>query len=118
VKGPNDTWFIEISFGIVVLTQDEDAWMMSLHSRDQIVPLFEIVVVLGEKDTMLENGMGEMHGIMLAGHAALDRQAHLTPCLPEQPGQQRGSAVVIEVEPHNFFSRAISWAVKSLGLPS
>jgi hypothetical protein len=38
--------------------------------------------------------------------------------LPKQSSQQRGRAVVVQIRPHNRFSRAISSGVSSLGRPS
>jgi hypothetical protein len=36
----------------------------------------------------------------------------------EQLGQQRPGAVVIQVQPHKRFRRALSWGVSNFGWPS
>jgi hypothetical protein len=40
---------------------------------------------------------------------------HVMARLPQQAGQQGGRAVVVQIEPHNRFRRAISCGVSTLG---
>jgi hypothetical protein len=81
--GANDTTFRQVAPWIVVLAHDEDARMMTAEGLRKVLEVLEIVVIVGEQDAVFENGMGEVHRVVFAGHAHLDGSLHIMACLPQ-----------------------------------
>jgi len=61
------------------------------------------------------NRVRKMYCVVLTSDVSVMRYLDFMPRLPQQPDQKCGGTIVIQVEPHYFLRRAISWAVKSLG---
>ena len=89
--------------------------MMSSCENDQIVQVFKIVVVMREKDAMAAKCLGKMDRIVVSSHTDICRKLNVVARLLKQALQQCGGTVVIQIEPHNRFRRAISCGVKGLG---
>jgi hypothetical protein len=76
--------FREISFRIVVLADNKDTGMMPLRDQNQVMQVFEIVMIAREKSSIYADRVCEMNGIVLSDHANVDRKLHFMPGLPQQ----------------------------------
>ena len=116
--GPNDASFVEVTFRIVVFAHHEDPDVMSPNNHHQIVEVFEISVIMRKQHSAGLDGMSQMYGVGFASDSGVYRKLHLMTRTLEEPCQKERRAIVVQIKPHNWLSRAISWGVSSLGRPS
>ena len=92
--------------------------MVSSRKEDEIVQVFKVMVIMGKKNSVLAKHSDEMDRIIFAGHTHIRGQQHIVARLSKQSSQQGGRTIIVQIQPHNRFSRAISSGVSSLGRPS
>lgn len=76
----------EVSLGIIVAADNEDAGMVSLNSFDEIVQVFEVVVVSRETGPALANRVCKVDGIILAGEPDISGHLDVVPATPQVLG--------------------------------
>src|SRR5437667_12723293 len=78
-------------------TSAKDARIAAADSHDQIMEIAEVVMVMGQQDTVVFNGPGQVHGIVLATHSSARGQGHVMPRVTEQAHKERPGGVVVQV---------------------
>jgi len=106
--GSHEALFIEITFWIVISPHHQDSSMMPRAHHEEVVQIFEIMVIVRQKSPILADSLGQMHRVIIAGHANFGRNSHVVAGLPQQARQQGRGAIVIQIEPHSRQSRDIS----------
>ena len=61
----------KILIRIVVFANNKDARVMAVDRDNQVVQLFKIAVIVGQKNAVLENGMREVNRIIITGEAGV-----------------------------------------------
>ena len=66
---------------------------------------------------ILNEGLREVNRIIFSADAGISRYLHVVAGAAQQGDKYRGGAMVVQVQLHNFLSRAISCGESALGLP-
>lgn len=51
--------------------------MMAGAHHEQVVQIFEIMVIVREKSAILADSLGQVHRVIIAGHAEFGRHPHV-----------------------------------------
>jgi hypothetical protein len=65
--GSHNGLFVQIAFWIVISPHHENSSMMPGAHHQQVVQIFEIMVIVREKSPILANSLGQVHGVVIAG---------------------------------------------------
>ena len=69
----------KILIRIVVFANNKDARVMAVDRDNQVVQLFKIAVIVGQKNAILEDGMREVNRIIITGEADVGWYLHIVP---------------------------------------
>jgi hypothetical protein len=79
--GPHNTWWREITLGIIVATHNKNAGMMAVDLHNQVVQIQEIAVIAGEQSTIVLGGMRKMDCVILSQQTDVPWHLHVVPRL-------------------------------------
>ena len=96
-NGPDDTTWREVTLWVVVPTNNKHARIVATDFHDEVMEIAEVVMVMGQQDTVLFDSPGQLHRIVLATHANVRRQGHVVPGITEQTCQQWPVGIVVQV---------------------
>jgi hypothetical protein len=114
-KSPDNPFFVEVTLGIVISSNSQNPGMVASRSTQQVVQFFKIVGVVSEQYAAFEYRMRQVHSVISARNTDLNGKADIVAGPVQQPYQQPGRTIVVQVQLHRLLSRAISSAVSSRG---
>ncbi len=81
---------------------------MAIDLLDQVVQVQEISMISRKEHTIVLGCVREVNCVILSGQADIGRRFNVVRCLAKQSNQQRGSRIVVEIDPHDRLIRAMS----------
>ena len=84
--GSHDALFVQIAFWIVISAHHQDSSMVPGAYHEEIVQVFEIMMIMREKSAILSDGLGQVHRVIVADHADIGRKPNVVAGLSQQAG--------------------------------
>ena len=76
-NGPHDSWWREVTLGIVVAADHENAGMMAVDLHNQVVQIQEVAVIAGQQSTIFLDSMSKMDRIIISRQTDISRKLHI-----------------------------------------
>ncbi len=97
-NGTNDSRRRQVTGGIVILANQEDAGMMAARQTNKCVQRNEVFVVARKDNTIFLNRVRQVDGVVAAALSDVGGQQHIMPRCPQQSHQQRIDGIVVQVQ--------------------